>query len=423
MPDPAITAFFQKRKEDWLSKKVSASMEAEEIRELEDEGNKKFSLEHWLPDAAKRAGQMSISSHPCTFSHPSARKNKNGYVSSIIASAERKPDGYLRTGNVSTDTDALGNAAALDVYKFLTLEMEDGASLLEHIENSTELVNQLLDIDTESYEKLREGFLSMVGSQESISVTSSKIKQVYFPVEDTGYHLLSILSNSGLIYELRSRVDSLRFSDKQKELRERRRNNEFSSESYAEIYDTTTIGYGGTKPQNISVLNNQFGGKARLLMSTPPQIEKRESQFPNKDFFLSCIRFYDIRDALEKLDQILKTGLDSDIPRRNLVTGRDHCIEDIFDQIIQKMIAVRADAHEQYREESSGLPLYQKIWLCDEYQAERSKQEEWLDDLCEKIARWIRDAYEKVVKKSVSVGPEEIRYIATMINTNREALR
>jgi len=104
MVDPAIDAFFEERGV--------------------------VSPETWLPNAAKRAGQMSLSTHPCTFSHPSARKNKNGYVTPVMANADSFADGYLRSGNVVVEIDALGNAAVLDVYKFLTLEMEDHKKLL-----------------------------------------------------------------------------------------------------------------------------------------------------------------------------------------------------------------------------------------------------------------------------------------------------
>lgn len=83
--DPAIEAFFAERKEAWLKKNMSTAMDEQQLREKQQECEQNFSLSNWLPDAAKRAGQISISSHPCTFSHPSARKNKNGYVSSVIA--------------------------------------------------------------------------------------------------------------------------------------------------------------------------------------------------------------------------------------------------------------------------------------------------------------------------------------------------
>ena len=131
MLDPAIETFFSERKEGWLKKNIKAAMESWQVKEIEQECLTTFSLEMWLPNAAKRAGQISIATHPCTFSHPSARKNKNGYVSSVIANKEKANDGFLKTGNVVVETDALGNAAALDVYKFLMLKMQDNQTLLE----------------------------------------------------------------------------------------------------------------------------------------------------------------------------------------------------------------------------------------------------------------------------------------------------
>ena len=398
-------------------------MQEDEIRTLEEEGERKFSPQYWLPDAAKRASQMSISSHPCTFSHPSARKNKNGYVTSVIAKKNRQSDGYLRTGNLAVPEDALGNAAALDVYKFLILSLEDGRSLQEHISHDSDQAKNLLTTPSENYEKLKKDLLSMVDKEISEIITSSKIKQVYFSVGDGKYHLLSILSNSGLIYELRKRIDQLRFSEKQKALRNLKRNNQFSKESFSEIYKITTIGYGGTKPQNISVLNSQHGGKARLLMSAPPCLEKRNVQFPNKNFFINSIRFYDIREPLQKLHNIFKTELNTSIPRRNLESGRDHYIEEILDQIIVCMNSIRLDAATQYLQETSKLPRYQKIWLCNEYQQERLEQQEWLDELCEEIVKWILASYKKTIKKSIVLGSEEREYIKGMITTRREILR
>nr|WP_321399478.1 type I-F CRISPR-associated protein Csy1 [uncultured Desulfobacter sp.] len=420
MIDPAIQEFFQNRKDDWLKKNLKQSMTEEEIQLCNEECANKFSLENWLPSAAKRAGQISISSHPCTFSHPSARKNKNGYVTPIIAKAERLPDGYLRAGNVDAEHDALGNAAAIDVYKFLTLSMKDEKTLLQHIETDSDLAKELLTINTETYETLKEGFMAMVCS-DTESITSSKIKQVYFPV-DHDYHLLSVLSNSGLIFKLRSQLNYLRFSDEQKDKREKKYRGEFLEHGFAEIFDLTTIGYGGTKPQNISILNNQNGGKAHLFLSIPPHIDRRNVLFPRKSFFINSIWYRDIREPLKKLHGIFKTGLNSEIPRRNLESGRDHRIEEILDIIIERSAVLRSVAKDQYREESSALPEHQKIWLCNGFEQIRKEQDEWLDTLCVEIASWIEKAYKTMIKKPVTLGPVERDYLKTFITLNREAL-
>ena len=124
MLDPAITDFFEDRKSAWLKKNIKSSMSDMLVKEKEAECETVFSFQQWLPNAAKRAGQISISTHPCTFSHPSSRKNKNGYATSVIANGSKKNDGFLRSGNVDVAADALGNAAALDVYKFLMLVMD-----------------------------------------------------------------------------------------------------------------------------------------------------------------------------------------------------------------------------------------------------------------------------------------------------------
>ena len=73
MLDPAIQNYFSERKEAWLKKNTKAAMQEHELQELEQLSEQKFSLNEWLPNAAKRAGQISMSTHPCTFSHPSAK--------------------------------------------------------------------------------------------------------------------------------------------------------------------------------------------------------------------------------------------------------------------------------------------------------------------------------------------------------------
>ncbi|MCG8535817.1 MAG: type I-F CRISPR-associated protein Csy1, partial [Pseudomonadales bacterium] len=362
-----------------------------------------------------------ISTHPCTFSHPSARKNKNGTTSSVIAKSPREADGYLRAGNVDAQADALGNAAALDVHKFLSLVTEDGRTVLEHIENDSDLGRALLSISSESYDKLKSGFMAMAQSDDK-PVTSSKIKQVYFPVEE-GYHQLSILSNSGIIFELRKRIDALRFSDSVKEGREARRNNLYSENGYSEIFDVTTIGYGGANPQNISILNAEKAGTAHLLFSVPPILERRDIKFPKTDFFTQSLRYYDCKSELERLDKIFKIEREGNIPLAKIRKGRDRCLRDILDIVLQNMIAVRSVSNTQFFSEKSKLKQWQKIWLCEQHQQERRDQDEWLDALCKQVAAWINKAYKYSVKNAVLLGEAERAYIRDFVAEHKEAFR
>jgi CRISPR-associated protein Csy1 len=419
MLDPAITSFFDERKEAWLKKNINSSMDENEVKELQIKCEEVFALATWLPNAAKRAGQISMATHPCTFSHPSARKNKNGYVTSVIATSERANDGFLKTGNVSVATDALGNAAALDVYKFLTLEMVDGQQLLSHINDESELAKSLLSIKDVAYEELKDGFLAMAKSAGE-NVTSSKIKQVYFPIEDD-YHQLSILTNSGMLYQLRKRIDNLRFSDEVKVLRELKKKNEYSEQGFSEIYGLTTIGYGGTKPQNISVLNNQNGGKAHLLSSLPPQIEKRSTHFPRSNFFTESFRSHEYKDVFQALHRIFKIDYKNN---KQLRDSRDGRLQELMDRIIDKMWAIRSVSTAQYHNDTSQLSRIQKVWLHSDFMQEREDADEWLDTLVNEISSWITTTYKKTMgKQAVMLGEEERVHFLKIVVENKEALR
>ncbi|ELA7622407.1 type I-F CRISPR-associated protein Csy1 [Vibrio parahaemolyticus] len=416
--DPAIEAFFAERKEAWLKKNMSTAMDEQQLREKQQECEQNFSLSNWLPDAAKRAGQISISSHPCTFSHPSARKSKNGYVSSVIAKNRAQADGFLRSGNVSVEVDALGNAAALDVYKFLSLEMADRRSLLTHIEQGSELAQGLLTQPNTDYQTLREGFLKMIDTDQE-AISSSKVKQVYFPVAEGEYHLLSLLTHSGHLFELRQRLDALRFGEEVKQARECRKNGQFYPDGYQEIFGLTTIGFGGTKPQNISVLNNKNAGKAHLLASTPPELKPRNLRLPTTDFFKESFTAWQAKETLEALHRLFKTDYDN----INIRDGRDYRIQEYVDLVIHKMWQVRLFLADYQGDLSSDLKPEQKFWLYPEYEQYRLEENEWLEGIIRQISRSLIFNYSKVTNNSTALADDELLAIERVVRDNKEALR
>ena len=135
-------------------------------------------------------------------------KSTYTYVSPVICTSSPSPNGFLRSGNVPADQDSVGDAAALDVDAFLNLKMKDDRTLLVHIKEETYISKALLNICSETYETLRDGFLAVTNAA-LVNSTSTKIKQVYFPVGGN-YHLLSLLSNSGIMFELKKRIGYIR---------------------------------------------------------------------------------------------------------------------------------------------------------------------------------------------------------------------
>ena len=407
-----IDTFLAERKTDKLAKKIKTGMEAEQEQALRDDIEAEFSLENWLPDAAKRARHLSIVSHPSKFSHPSTR------TSPFVAIGTRQADGFLRTGNLEAELDVQGNAAALDVFAFLLLEDENGVSLLQHIEDRSSQAEQALAIETASFNEIRAGLLAIKNGTNA-TFTSDKVKQVYFPVGD-GYHLLSILTPSGIIFELRKRIQSMRFSETTNEAREARKKNLPHDIGFDDIYGLTVIGYGGARPQNISRLNSKNYGKAYLLPSLPPKLVKISYRPPGRNFFEDTVWPNQFRDSFISLHRLLK----ADVNTVHIREGRDNILNSIIDQLVERVWQARAHPGGwSANERCDRLPKWQKTLLDQAHEIDRENSEEWFEEFRSDGSRWIIEAYKKVLgKPALALLDDEIKHVKNLFLEARGGL-
>ena len=149
----SIQNFLNERKELWLKDRLKKAENDSVISELQGQADDKFSLKEWLPDAAKRVTQLSMVSHPSKFSHPSAK------TSSVIVQAKQNNDGYLRSGNVDYSLDVFGNAAAMDVYKFLSLSLTEDSTVLTGFEKDDQDLKHLIEKSSLDFASLKQAFL------------------------------------------------------------------------------------------------------------------------------------------------------------------------------------------------------------------------------------------------------------------------
>ena len=395
----SIQNFLNERKELWLKDRLKKAENDSVISELQGQADDKFSLKEWLPDAAKRVTQLSMVSHPSKFSHPSAK------TSSVIAQAKQINDGYLRSGNVSYPLDVFGNAAAMDVFKFLSLPLTEKLTVLDGFERQEESLKTLLvgaDLD---FETLGTEFLKIKATDTSVK-TDHLVKQVYFPIEQAEYHLLSILTPSGLITRLKQSIDTIRFSEETKQAKELRRKNEHHEIGYADIFDLTITAYGGTQPQNVSVLNSQNAGRAYLLSSCPPMLEKRAIRLPKTDFFAQCLYRKNYQESFIQLHKFMQLDLNND----DIRTAIRNIIQFVIDQILVLASKTREYSVEGWSNQDyyASLPKLQRIWLDKIYQTEREEDHDWRDELSREIARWILRSYEKVISDAYKLETGEI---------------
>lgn len=415
-----INDFLTGRKTAWLKAKSKPNLDDDTLAALRLEADIKFSLSVWLPDAAKRVGQLNMVSHPSKFSHPSAK------TSTVIANGSYGMDGYLRSGNVSYALDVFGNAAALDVYKFLSLTLDDGKTILTHLEDDSNALKSIFNFNDAPYSTLRQQLLK-IKQTSNASVTDTRVKQVYFPIGRTDdYHLLSILTPSGLLSKIKNTIDALRFSEAAKIARKNHYENKMHDDDFDDIYNLTITAYGGTQPQNISVLNSQNAGRAYLLASSPPVLIKRDTRLPHTDFFKNSLWLDAFKSHFIKLHAVVISWKNN----MHIRADRDDILTAIIDEVIKKAFSIRLSREDNWTNEAhyQGLPLYQKIWLDQTRQAERDADDVWLDDLTNQLARWILDGYEYSMKRNaIDLGDGELRHVSGMvkqyIQEDREYLR
>lgn len=235
-----------------------------EQRQLEIE---RYSPANWLDAASGRAKQINLVTHALKYSHSDAKG------SSLFSLTKSEKEGYLGSGNLmAPKLDVVGNAAALDVANLLLLQA-DGVRLIDLLSKGDASPLQPFAKNEEQLSAWLHGFRQALQSRDP---SSHKLaKQIYFPVAAHEYHLLGPLFSSALTQACYERVNNSRFSDSAKEARKARADKRPHQEVIVDYPQLAIQTFGGTKPQNISLLNSQRGGKAYLLNCQPPHWHTR----------------------------------------------------------------------------------------------------------------------------------------------------
>ncbi|MFB2764954.1 MULTISPECIES: type I-F CRISPR-associated protein Csy1 [Marinobacter] len=359
--------------------------------------NEQFRFENWVADAARRVAQIQLVTHSLKATHPDAK-----------GSSLYRPPGELNAGGLvgtsslgeSFNADVVGNAAALDVYKFLRLTFA-GKSLLDRVLERDESLIAALSNDRTQAEEWVEAFAGITspGSSES---SHTKAKQVYFlvgddPGADDGYHLLSPIYATSLAHEVFQRINRDRFGERQKEARQARREKKPFDHGFYEYPELAVQKLGGTKPQNISQLNSERGGNNYLLASLPPQWQSRDVKPPlNKD---SVFPLFGYRAETKRLLRQLVEFLAAD-PAKNLQTRntRDELIDDLCGELLQFAAELRTLPSGWSASVECRLPEAEQLWLdpgraeLDELFRQQWMKGDWPGTIRHRFANWLNHA-------------------------------
>jgi len=357
--------------------------------------------------------KIALSSHCCKFTNSKISRPIN-----IWATNKRRNDGYIRTGNFgNTREDVSIPAQYLGLAKFLFLEFEDGNTLYYHLKNNTEIAINNFSGFSLSYEDIRKSILTIKHGEDVIS-TDNKLRQVFFPVGNNQYHLLSVLYPSYGLFYLKRKYAEYYFSDKAKESREARRKDKFSEEEVHDLYNLVEIKFGGAQPQNVSYNNSKFGS-CYMFTSEPPLLKKRNVRLPYYNFFKECLWTKKYQSDFKDLHDVFCINYNN----QNIRSYRDKVIFNIFDKIIEQIDTIRLLPSAWSEDKKySNLPNYQKVILDSKYEGKRFEDVE-IKEFLSKIATWIIFSFkQKNFKDSFVLGDTEISFINKLLLENGEVL-
>ncbi len=389
----------------------------------------KYDYANWLADAARRVGQIQAVTHVLKATHPDA-KGSSLYVSPVHLPARTELGSHALAERFAQDV--VGNAAALDVYKLLKLEM-DGHTLLHWLQlGDADLLAALAD-DAQTAQAHRAAFCGLLRSDERYS-SDTHAKQVYWchgenACADDHYHLLQPLFPSSLVHAVHTAIQYSRFDPAVVEARKARKEGKPHATGIPEYLGLGLRKLGGTKPQNISQLNSERGGINYLLASLPPQWQG-DRQKPYFGISSALSRFEYFEDVRAQL-QALAKHLQSYDKRRLPETVKRERLERLEHRLGARLAAFGKSAQAWFepgwtRDAACDLPLCEQVWL-DPGRAELPLREDaegqaedlafrqaleagdWPDEVAQRFAAWLS---EWLRQQDLPMGDVELRHFA-----------
>lgn len=410
----AIAAFIEERRDAKLKGNDS-----------DNEAAVKYEYAIWLADAARRVSQIQAVTHVLKATHPDARGSSLHVVPATLP--PHAEIGSHLLGDFFAE-DVVGNAAALDVFKFLKTEVE-GKRLLEWMQAADADLQQALSEDAETAKVWMQAFSNLVREDNTFS-SHEMAKQVYWlageePADDGEYHLLQPMFSSALAHVVHADIQDVRFGEANKIARQARRDKAPYDTIYRNYLDLAVRKLGGTKPQNISQLNSERGGVNYLLASLPPHwTDNKRIKLLYVDSVLSAFRWFDeVPDLLNALAELLLSDPDKIKETRE---KREALEQGLGQQLALFRQSICLSQEPGWtRNPACQLPQCEKLWLDPERiqlpvrESHLTDDEafnsaytwgDWPDEVASCFANWLNEYLRN--KGLVAVGDVEYKHWA-----------
>lgn len=413
----AIAGFIEERRD--------AKLKGEEGAEAAS----KYQYDTWLADAARRVGQIQAVTHVLKATHPDA---KGSSLHVQPRSLPQRPEVGSHVLGDGAAEDIVGNAAALDVYKLLKLEV-DGKRLLDWIQQDDPDAVAALSKEPAVAAEHAAAFRALVRPVDTYASHVSA-KQLYWcvgerPADDSHYHLLQPMFPSSLLHAVHAEIQNSRFGEQAREADKARRDRKPHPVTVHQYRELCVRKLGGTKPQNVSQLNSERGGINYLLASLPPEWRQdRPRNFLFVDSAVPRILYYE--NTAKLVDGYIKHLKSYDQRRMEQTKTRER-----MERRLGVTLAAFGAATTQLfdagwtRDADCQLPLCEQLWLDpgradldsrdenddlnghldDEAFKRAYEAQDWPDEIASRFAEWLNA---QLRKHDLPVGDVELRHFA-----------
>lgn len=390
----AVDAFIQER----LQVKLDKLKPDDETQRAELVAQ--YQRDTWFQNAAKRVQHIQAVTHSLKPIHPDAR-GTNLYVQPSALVPLAQLGSHALGTNITPDV--VGNAASLDVYKLLKLEVA-GVSLLTALQANQPEALQGLHTDPQQAQALRDAFVGLTLARKEGPRSHACAKQLYWlagndPCEDSEYILLAPLYATSLAHAVYAPLQEARFGDANKVARQARRQGKAHEGIYQEYRNLAVQKLGGTKPQNVSQLNSERGGTNYLLASLPPPAWKSGQRYLPLNADSVFERAFGARPAVRGTVKAFLAFLLTDPPVNRFTRQQG---DDYLEALVDELVIYAGELQSQpagwtLDERYDELVLAEKLWL-DPLRAEMPDEadfaKEWLRmdwpaEVGKRFARWL----------------------------------
>ena len=247
IPDPQDVAALRSLVDGFIQERLQLKLDKLKDDDAEA-ASKRLDLQQahvrevWLANAASRVSWIQVASHILKGIHPSAR-GTSLYVNTFTSNDPHLLGTHTLQGHQIDDVT--GDAAALDVFKFLKLQHQ-GQSLLVRLTQQDSATLIALSEDADQATQWAEDFAGIVKGKSS-AASHTLAKQLYFPLTDGAYHLLAPLFPTALVHGIHLRLQEDRFSEAAKAARTAKRAQQAHPHGYCDYPNMVVRKMGGSK--------------------------------------------------------------------------------------------------------------------------------------------------------------------------------